>query len=151
MKFPPPTESVLLDQAGCAYQPHVFGIQVRQPLRIKNSDEVVLHNIHALSKKRNDFNFGMPKVMESTKKFKSAEVMVRIKCDVHGWMGAYAGVLDHPYYSVTGEDGTFKLAPLPPGDYVIEIWHEEYGTQTQNVTVTQKETKEITFTYKPAS
>ena len=151
MKFPPPTESVVLDQSGCAYKPHIFGIQVRQPLNIKNSDEGVLHNIHALSKKRNAFNFGMPKVMESTKQFKSAEVMVKIKCDVHGWMGAYAGVLDHPYYGVTGEDGTFNLSPLPPGEYVIETWHEEYGTQTQTVTVGEKETKEITFTFKPAS
>lgn len=151
MKFPPPAEPVILDQVGCSYRPHVFGIQAKQPLTIKNSDGGVLHNIHTISKKGNGFNFGMPKVMETTKKFKRSEVMVRIKCDVHSWMSGYAGVMNHPYYSVTGEDGTFELSPLPPGDYVIETWHEEYGTQTQTVTVTQQETKEITFTFKPAS
>ncbi|MEE9270966.1 MAG: carboxypeptidase regulatory-like domain-containing protein [Candidatus Krumholzibacteria bacterium] len=151
MTFPPPSEPVVLDQVGCSYKPHIFGIQAKQPLKIKNSDGGVLHNIHTISKRGNGFNFGMPKVMETTKKFKRPETMVRIKCDVHGWMGAYVGVVSHPYYSVTGEDGTFELSPLPPGEYVIETWHEEYGTQTQTVTVTEKETKEITFTFKPAS
>jgi len=150
-EFPVPTEPVMIDQVGCRYVPHVFGIQAKQPLKIKNSDERVLHNIHAFSKKGNGFNFGMPKVMESTKRFKKREVMVRIKCDVHSWMSSYAGVLDHPYYGVTGEDGTFTLAALPPGDYVIEAWHEEYGTQTQAITVTESETKEITFTFEPGS
>ena len=151
MKFPPPDDPVVLDQLGCTYVPHVFGIQARQPLKIVNSDDGVLHNIHALSKKRNSFNFGMPKLMESVKSFKAPEVMVRIKCDVHGWMKCYAGVVDHPYYGVTGDGGAFELSPLPPGEYVIEAWHEEYGTQTQTVTVTEKEVKEITFTFKPAS
>ena len=145
--FPASSEPVVLDQIGCQYQPHVIGIQVGQPLKIKNSDDGVLHNIHALSEGRNGFNCGMPKVMESTKKFKKPEVMVRIKCDVHGWMAAYAGVVDHPFFGVTGEDGSFEFPPLPPGDYVIESWHEEYGTQTQNVTVGASETKEITFTF----
>lgn len=151
MSFPPPSTPVVLDQQGCTYIPHVFGIQAGQPLTIKNSDEGVLHNIHTLSKMGNGFNFGMPKVMESQKEFKKAEVMVRIKCDVHGWMSAYCGVLDHPYYAVTGENGTFSLSSLPPGEYVIEAWHEEYGTQTQTVTVGPKETKDISFTFEPSS
>ena len=150
-KFPVPEAPVVLDQKGCHYDPHVFGIMAKQPLLIKNSDEGVLHNIHSLSKSGNSFNFGMPRVMETTKKFKKAETMVRIKCDVHGWMNAYAGILDHPFYAVTSEDGSFRLPPLPPGQYTIEAWHEEYGVKTQTVTVTQKETKEITFTYSPSS
>jgi len=150
-KFPVSSEPVILDQIGCAYQPHVFGVQAKQPILIKNSDEGVLHNIHAVSSAGNSFNFGMPKVMETTKAFKKPEVMVKIKCDVHGWMGAYAGVMPHPFFGVTGEDGMFTLESLPPGDYVIEAWHEEYGTQTQNVTVGAKETKDITFTFKSGS
>ena len=151
MDFPVPTTPVVLDQVGCTYEPHVFGIQAKQPLLIKNSDEGVLHNIHTLSQAGNSFNFGMPKIMESKKKFKKAEVMVEIKCDVHGWMNGYAGVMDHPYYGVTGADGSFKLSPLPPGEYTIEAWHEEYGTQTQTVTIGEKETKELTFTFEASS
>lgn len=103
-----------------------------------------------MSEKRNGFNFGMPgkEGIAVTREFRAPEVMVRIKCDVHSWMGAYVGVLDHPYHSVTGPDGTFQLKTLPPGQYVIEAWHERYGTATQNVTVGPKETKEISFTFK---
>lgn len=150
-KFSPPSTPVVLDQVGCRYDPHVFGIMAKQPLLIKNSDEGVLHNIHSFSKSGNSFNFGMPKIMESTKRFKKPETMVRIKCDVHGWMSSYAGVLDHPFYAVSGTDGSFELPPLPPGEYTIEAWHEEYGVQEQTVTVTQQETKEITFTFSSGS
>jgi uncharacterized protein (DUF2141 family) len=74
--------------------------------------------------------------------------MVHFKCDVHPWMSAYCGVLDNPFYSVTGEDGTFALNKLPAGTYVVEAWHEKYGTQSQTVTVGEKESKEITFVVK---
>ena len=76
--------------------------------------------------------------------------MVPFKCDVHGWMNAWVGVVDHPYYSVTGPDGTFSLKGLPPGTYTIEAWHEKLGTQTQMVTIGAKETKDVGFTFKGA-
>lgn len=149
LKFSTPPDSVLLNQNGCHYDPHIFGIQVGQPLRIQNSDSI-LHNIHTMPKLNTPINVAQPKVVKAiTKKFEKGEVMIPIKCDVHGWMSAYVGVLDHPYHSVTGADGTFELKSLPPGEYTIEAWHEEYGSQTQTITVGEKETKEIAFTFKP--
>ena len=147
-QFDTPTEAVKLDQDGCRYHPHVFGIRVGQPLEIINSD-ATLHNIHALPKANQEFNTGQPvQGMKYTHSFTAKEVMVPFKCDVHGWMNAYAGVLDHPYFAITGNNGTFELKTLPAGNYVIEAWHEKLGAQTQNVTVGEKETKEITFTFK---
>ena len=61
--------------------------------------------------------------------------MVPFKCDVHGWMSAYVGVLDHPYFGTTAPDGTVVLGNLPPGTYTIEAWHEPLGTKTQQVTI----------------
>jgi hypothetical protein len=146
--FEPPTEPVELDQQGCRYIPHVFGIQVNQPLKIINSDPT-LHNIHAMPKTNPEFNLGQPvKGMEMERKFTTKEVMVPFKCDVHGWMNAYAGVLDHPYFAVSDKDGTFEIRTLPPGTYTIEAWHEKAGTQTQSVTVGENETKDIAFTFK---
>lgn len=146
LSFPVPAEPVVLDQAGCWYHPRVFGVQVGQDILIKNSDGV-LHNINAKPSLNRGFNISQPVVMETRRKFRSVEVMIPLQCDVHGWMAAWVGVLDHPYYSVTGEDGSFSLAPLPPGTYVIEAWHETYGTQTQEVTVGASERAEITFTF----
>ena len=76
--------------------------------------------------------------------------MVPFKCDVHRWMNAYVGVLDHPFFAVTGADGTFELKGLPPGTYTIEAWHEKLGTQTQTVTIGEKETKDVAFTFSDA-
>jgi plastocyanin len=146
--YPPPATPVTIDQHGCQYHPHVFGIQAGQPLRILNSD-ATLHNIHALPKKNPEFNIGQPfKGMETVKKFDTAEVPVRFKCDVHKWMGAYAGVLNHPFFAVSNDQGTFEIKNLPPGNYVIEAWHEKYGAQTQNVSITGSESKTVDFTFK---
>ena len=143
-----PTTPAVLDQKGCRYTPHVFGVRVNQPVEIVNSDPT-LHNIHALPKANQEFNNGQPiQGMKMTHTFTAKEVMVPFKCDVHGWMNAYVGVLDHPYFAVTGNDGTFSLASLPAGTYTIEAWHEKLGASTQSVTIAPKETKEITFSFK---
>ena len=145
--FPPATETVVLDQDGCRYTPHVFGIRVGQTLQVLNSDPT-LHNIHATPAANAEFNTGQPiEGMTYDTTFDSPEVMVPFKCDVHGWMNAYVGVVDHPYFAVTGGDGAFDLSGLPPGDYVVESWHEMLGSQTQNVTVGEGATAEVSFTF----
>ncbi len=146
LKFPVPQEAALLDQEGCRYKPHVLGLQTGQELTIRNSDGL-LHNIHPMPTENRSFNLGQPKNMDSTKKFPKAELAIPIKCDVHDWMIGYLHVLDHPYFATTGSDGSFELSNLPPGDYVIEAWHEEYGTQTMNVTVGDSESADIEFTF----
>ena len=148
--FPAPSQPVTLDQKGCHYTPHVLGIQVGQPLQIINSDDT-LHNVHGLPKANKEFNQGQPiQGMKMTHTFSTKEVMIPFKCDVHGWMNAWIGVLDHPFYAVTTADGTFSLKGLPPGTYTIEAWHEKLGTQTQTITVGAKETKDVAFTFKAA-
>ena len=149
--FDTPKEPAKIDQKSCRYHPHVFGLRVGQPLEILNSDPT-LHNIHAVPKANAEFNTGQPiQGMKMTHTFTAKEVMVPFKCDVHGWMNAYLGVLDHPYFAVTDNGGKFELKTLPPGTYTIEAWHEKLGTQEQKVTIGQSETKEITFSFKPSS
>lgn len=146
LQFPTPTEEVVIDQDGCVYIPHVSGVMVGQDLTFENSDGL-LHNINATPEENRGFNISQPVEMQTTRTFPAPEVMIPIRCDVHGWMSAYVGVLPHPYYAVTSTDGSFDLSTLPPGDYVIEAWHERYGAQTQNVTVATGETAEVTFTF----
>ena len=145
--FPPATGTVTLDQTGCRYTPHVFGLRVGQTFEILNSDPT-LHNIHATPANNDEFNTGQPiQGMRLERTFETPEIMVPFKCDVHGWMNAYVGVLDHPFFAVSDQGGTFDISSLPPGDYVVEAWHEELGTQTQNVTVGEGATVELNFTF----
>lgn len=145
--FAAPREPVVLDQQGCLYRPHVAGIVVGQPLLVRNSDDT-LHNIHAITSRNEEFNFGQPsKGMESRRTFDAPEVMLRFKCDVHPWMNAYLGVLPHPFFSVTGDGGAFALRNLPAGEYVIEAWHEKLGTQAQVVQLAKDESKTIEFVF----
>jgi plastocyanin len=146
--FDTPTDPVTIDQKSCRYHPHVFGLRVGQPLKILNSDPT-LHNIHALPKDNSEFNTAEPiQGMTQTHTFDKPEVMVPFKCEVHGWMNAYAGVVDNPFFAVTGDDGKFSLKDLPPGTYTVEAWHEKVEPMTQSVTIAAKETKDISFTFK---
>lgn len=147
--FPAPKTPVAFDQKGCQYSPKVFGIQVGQPLEIINSDNT-LHNVHSLAQANAAFNLGMPiQGMKLKKTFTKPEVMIKIKCEVHPWMHAYCGVLDHPYFSVTNDQGAFEIKDLPSGSYVIEAWHEKYGSQTQNITIgADGESKDVSFQFK---
>jgi len=146
--FDTPAEPVRLDQSGCRYVPHVFGLQVGQAIEFVNSDET-MHNVHALGKINPEFNFSqMIQNQKDSRSLRKPEVMVRIKCDVHSWMSAYAGVLEHPYFAVTTPAGSFELKNLPAGTYTIEAWHETLGTRTQSVTLADNDRKEISFTFK---
>jgi hypothetical protein len=150
--YDPPTTPVRLDQTGCHYVPHVFGMMAKQPLLIVNDDDT-LHNIHAMpqAEGNKEFNLGQPtKGQEAKRTFANPEVMVHFKCDVHPWMSAYVGVLNNPFYSVTGDDGAFSLKGLPAGEYEVAAWHEKYGEQVQKVKVGDGETKTIDFKFKAA-
>jgi hypothetical protein len=144
-----PTETVVLDQRGCTYVPHVFTLMVNQPLTIKNSDPLS-HNIHALPKNQDEFNHSQAKgEADLVEKFAKEEMPLKIKCDVHNWMGSWAGVFSHPFHGVTGADGTVSIR-MPAGEFEITAWHEYdkfAKPAAQKVTLADGETKEIEFVF----
>ena len=149
LSFPTPASAVVVDQDGCRYIPRVVGLQADQDLTFRNSDGLP-HNINAQPSENRGFNISQPVNMDTNRSFPLPEVMVPVRCDVHGWMTAYVGVLDHPFHGVTGTGGAAHLGGLPPGEYVVEAWHERYGTQTATVTVTTGETAMVSFSFSEA-
>ena len=143
-----PSEPVVVDQVGCKYIPHVFALMKGQEIIFKNSDGV-LHNVHALPNENREFNLAMPGSMTESKprSFKKTEPMFRIKCDKHPWMNAYAAVMEHPFFSVTGEDGSFEITGLVAGTYEVEAWHERMGTRVATVTVGADEMQTVDFSF----
>ena len=146
--FDPVTTPIVLDQKGCHYTPRVFGVRVGQPIEIVNSDNT-LHNVHAIPMTNQEFN--KPEAvqgMRMTHVFTAAEVMVPFTCNVHSWMRSYAGVLPHPYFAVSSEDGSFTIKNVPPGTYTIGAWHEKFGDQTAKVTIGDGKSETVAFSFK---
>ena len=150
--FTAPSDAVVLDQSGCRYVPHVFGVMAGQTVEIRNSD-ATLHNIHSQSKVNRAFNFAMPKVVKKKNQvFDKVEAPFRIKCDVHPWMATWGAVFDHPFYAVTDTAGGYSLENVPAGTYTVQAWHESgkrLPVQTQSVTVADGDTASLDFTFTP--
>ena len=144
---PAPAANVVLDQQGCMFRPRVLAMQRGQTLEVRNADPT-LHNVHALSTKGNTFNVsqvvGRPPF---TVVMAHEEKMLRVTCDVHGWMNVYVAVVDHPYFAVTGRDGAFVLRDVPAGRRVVQVWHERYGPLTATVDVPSGGSAAAEFTY----
>lgn len=142
--YPTPAEAVSFDQKGCEFAPRVFGIMAGQPFSLGNNDKL-LHNV-----KSPEFNQAFPFGAKRVMKLNDPTVMATIKCDVHPWMRAYAGVMEHPYFAVTKEDGAFEIKGLIDGEYTVEAWHEKLGTRQAKVKVSSAApaTVELAFTGK---
>lgn len=140
---PAPSQEAMLDQSKCMYEPHVL-VMAPGVLKIRSSDNT-LHNVHAMAKANKEFNRAQPKPSMIEEKLSKPEV-VTLKCDVHPWMRAYVAVTESAA-TVTGDDGMYKFGALPPGQYVLEAWHEKFGTQEITVTVESGKPAEANFTF----
>ena len=145
--FDVPSEAVSFEQKGCEYAPHVVALRANQKLKMINSDNTT-HNIHPLPTNNREWNKAEPAGSTMEESFPREEIAIPVKCNVHPWMKSYVAVFKHPFFAVTGKDGSFQLPNLPPGEYTVEAWHEKLGTMTQKITITAGETKSLDFTFK---
>ena len=145
--YPMPSGPAQIDQDGCLYHPRVIGMMVGQELEITNSDETA-HNIKAVPTESRGFNVSQPRPMVTTRRgFNAPEIMVPLECSMHGWMNAYVGVVEHPYFATSGADGSFTISGLPAGTYQVEAWHETLGTQSGEATVAADGSASLNFTF----
>jgi plastocyanin len=142
-----PKEPAVINQKGCTFVPHVLGVRAGQDLEVRNADKTA-HNVNAQPKRNKGFNNAQPpNTRPLTKRFTREEVMVKVGCDMHTWMSCYVGVVSHPFFAVTGKDGTFSLKDVPDGKYEIEVWHELLKTKNQTITVKGGEAASVEFVY----
>lgn len=146
--FEVPSTPVTIDQRGCWFRPRVLGVQTGQVLQVVNSDPVT-HNIHPMAEANREWNHSQgPGDAPLSRKFLKPEIMIKVKCNIHSWMHAFIGVVEHPYFAVSKDDGSFEINNLPPGTYTLAVWQENLGTQEQQVTVTSHSTAVTKFTFK---
>lgn len=146
-RFDPPSTPVTVEQSGCWFHPRVLGIQVGQEYDVVNADPVT-HNIHPLAVVNREWNHSQGAGDPPLKRhFTQPEVMVAVKCNIHRWMRMYIGVVDNPYFAVTGADGSFTIPNLPPGTYTIGIWQEKLGVQERQATVAPHADTQLNLTF----
>jgi plastocyanin len=144
--YTPPAQPVVVDQVGCIFTPHVVGAMVGQEVEFRNSDPVS-HNIRGTPTRNQAFNSVFSAKVSSRTKFDAPEIGIPLKCDIHFWMSGYIHVSQHPFYAITGDDGSFVIPDVPPGEYTLLAWHETLKTQTRPITVKAGEVKEVEFTW----
>lgn len=145
--FPTPSQPATLDQKACRYIPRMLGVMVGQPFKITTDDQAI-HNVHPMPSKNPQWNeTQMPGDKPIVKKFEHPEMMIPMQCNQHPWMRAYVNVMPHPFFAVSGPDGSFEIKDLPPGEYTIAAVHERFGEKTMKVKVTPKQRAKADFEY----
>ena len=142
-----PVAQATLDQNGCVYQPHVLALMTNQDLEIRNPDPVN-HNVHiesTVNLATSEMEY--PRGESLHKRYQRQEVWFPVACSVHPWMHAYIAVIAHPFFAVTGSDGSFDLKNIPAGDYTLEAVHEKYGRKEQRISLQASQVRTAEFTY----
>lgn len=146
-RYPLPDATPRLNQAGCLYEPRVLAVRLGQPLEISNGD-ATFHNVHAIPKDNREWNRSqVPGGDSFDETFAREEIGIPLRCNVHPWMRAYVSVLRHPFFDVTGEDGRYAIAGLPPGEYTLAVWHEKLGTRERRLALAARESASVDFTF----
>lgn len=145
-EYPAPAKHGEIDQSDCMYSPRIQGVVAGQEIDIKNADGT-LHNVHTFKGTETWFNQAQPKGSPSISKELEDTKLIKFTCDVHPWMRGFVVVSSHPFFAVSGKDGTFAIEKVPAGKYDIEAWHPHYGMKKATVEVADGKNAEVTFAY----
>lgn len=141
---PPAAMRVKVVQRGEQFLPPVTAVTVGSVVEFPNEDPF-FHNVFSLSRARS-FDLGRYPSGESRERSFPRAGIVKVYCDIHSHMSALIMVLEHPWFTIPAENGSFTLPPVPPGQYTLVAWHERIGEQRQRITVTSGETTKAAFT-----
>jgi plastocyanin len=144
---PATDKTVVVDQKGLLFQPHVVVVQVGTTVEFLNSD-AVQHNVFWPSisgDKKKSHNMGTwPQGQKKPFKFTEPGV-VSLLCNVHPEMSGYIVVVPDSHYAETAADGTYTIANVPDGQYTVTAWHEGKKIQSKKITVTGDTTTDLTL------
>lgn len=146
--YNPQPVSLSLDNRDCQFQPHVAVLTTGSSIEAVNSDPI-FHSVHLYGFYNRNQGLGphQSRVVQTVNR----PGFVIVKCDVHGWMQAFIRVDDHPFHSISAEDGTFRIENIPAGTYTLEVWHEHFGAQELTVEIEEDAPSRVTVYYRESS
>lgn len=133
--FEAPKKHAEIDQKNLVFLPHVLPILAGTTVDFINSDDV-MHNVFSPDKCADKFNLGTwPRGQKRSYTFKQTGCIAAMLCNVHPEMEAYIVVLENPYYAVSSKDGSYVIKNVPPGKYMLKIWHEKLKGEPVSIEV----------------
>ena len=134
-------ERAKMDQQNKVFMPYVLPVVQGTTVDFHNSDEMQ-HNVFGVGAE--EFNLGnwTKGIVREHSFTKPGEVA--ILCNVHPEMEAYILVLQNPYFARPGEGGKFRIADVPPGEYVLKAWYRG-KTKKSNVKVPANGSVTVSF------
>lgn len=132
-----PMQTVVMDQKGCRFVPHVVAVAEGGSVEFRNSDPT-MHNVHSMAVQAGNRNVDVsqgPGAKPQVLSFHDAETMLPVRCNNHPWMNAFINVSPNTFFSVTGTDGRFQITGLPAGNYTLAFVHEKLGEKDLPITV----------------
>jgi hypothetical protein len=144
-----PADGVVFDQKGCEYSPHVIAFPAGSSIKVLNSDGI-LHSIHTESTINPVVDMAQPGFKKTLSVTIDKPEAIHVTCDAHNWMDGWWYVTSNPYFAITGADGRFSIANVPPGDYTLQVWQEKLGTMSRKVTVPAGKSVTADFTMRAA-
>ncbi len=125
-----PPEHLRVVQHGKRFEPHLLVVPVGSTVEFPNRDPF-FHNVFSLFEGKR-FDLGLYEAGgDRNVRFDRAGVSY-IFCNIHSEMSAVVVALATPYYGVSTRSGEITIATVPPGKYVLRVWHEASSPRALN-------------------
>lgn len=134
----------------CKFSPYVSVVKQDENFKVDNQDKAI-HNSQVYQAKRGKIIANIPIWPEKTAKghihFQKDYKIFQMICGMHEFMQTWGYRVQNPYYFITGEDGTFNIEEIPPGDYVVNAWHPQMAIQSRNIHVSEGAVNNLKFEF----
>lgn len=125
--------TVELATEGKQFVPHLVVVPRGSTVAFPNHDPFN-HNVFSLAAER-VFDLGLYGRGESKSVEFTTPGVIRVYCNVHAQMRGLVVIPGSGLFTQPETDGTFRLERVPPGDYVLHVWHERTAEVTQALRV----------------